>query len=839
VAAAANRKVLRRAVALLASACLLAVAGNAGAEEAPGVVDVTEATAVTDAVTVTVGQIVGTTEGVAIGDGTGTTRGALVGVGEPVSIGDGTGTVTGERVAVGEGVGIGDGTNVRKGQTVDLDEGVVIGDGTEAEGLNVVPTVQLTAFTGVEGAAAGASGSFTDPDPQQWTATVDYGDGSGQQPLPLAADKTFQLSHVYDDNGSYLVTVVVKDNAGGSGTGTAAVTIANQAPTATLANAGPVDEGSPATITFANQADVSAADTAAGFTYRYACDGQSLGAPTGDATVDCTFDDDGTHTVLARILDKDGGHSDYTTDVVIRNVAPTAELANDGPVAEAAPSTISFAGQHDPSSADTAAGFRYRYACDGVTLGPPSSNASATCSFDDGPSQHTVLARIADDDGGFTDYTTVVRVENAAPAGVLANSGPAAEGSPVTVSWSGQTDPSNADTSAGFKYRYACDGVTLGAATTDASMTCTFDDGPSTHTVLSQIVDKDGGFADRTTVVTVQNVAPTARLVTPTNATDEGLTFALALVDPTDPSEADVAAGLTLEYDCGLGAGYQPGATCTARENPSQAVKARVTDKDGGSTEYTATVSVRNVAPSVTITAPPSGAVYQVGEPIWFTGTFTDPGVLDTHTATWSFDGVDQAGSVTEAGGSGTTGLLTSFSAPGVYSVRLTVADDDGSATTASTVDGLDAFVVVYDPSAGFVIGSGWINSPAGAYPADPTATGKATFGFVSKYAKGATVPTGNTEFKFKAVNLDFSSTSYQWLVVAGSKAQFKGSGAVNGTGGYGFMLTGVDGTPDRLRMKVWNASGQIVYDNVLGAADDADEQSIQALGSGSIVIQR
>ena len=81
----------------------------------------------------------------------------------------------------------------------------------------------------------------------------------------------------------------------------------------------------------------------------------------------------------------------------------------------------------------------------------------------------------------------------------------------------------------------------------------------------------------------------------------------------------------------------------------------------------------------MSIAAPPSGAVYQVGEPIWFTGTFTDPGVLDTHTATWSFDGVDQAGSVTESGGSGTTGLLTSFSAPGVYSVRLTVADDDGS----------------------------------------------------------------------------------------------------------------------------------------------------------------
>lgn len=56
---------------------------------------------------------------------------------------------------------------------------------------------------------------------------------------------------------------------------------------------------------------------------------------------------------------------------------------------------------------------------------------------------------------------------------------------------------------------------------------------------------------------------------------------------------------------------------------------------------------------------------------------------------------------------------------------------------------------MVYDPAAGFVTGGGWINSPAGAYSANTDLTGKATFGFVSKYQNGATVPTGNTEFQF------------------------------------------------------------------------------------------
>ena len=45
---------------------------------------------------------------------------------------------------------------------------------------------------------------------------------------------------------------------------------------------------------------------------------------------------------------------------------------------------------------------------------------------------------------------------------------------------------------------------------------------------------------------------------------------------------------------------------------------------------------------------------------------------------------------------------------------------------------------VVYDPSGGFVTGGGWINSPASAYVAAPDLAAKASFGFVSKYEKGA-----------------------------------------------------------------------------------------------------
>jgi hypothetical protein len=115
--------------------------------------------------------------------------------------------------------------------------------------------------------------------------------------------------------------------------------------------------------------------------------------------------------------------------------------------------------------------------------------------------------------------------------------------------------------------------------------------------------------------------------------------------------------------------------------------------------------------------------------------------------------------------------------AAGVYT--LLVGATDGADDYAES----EVLFVVYDPEGGFVTGGAWIDSPEGAYKPDTSLTGKANFGFVSKYKRGSTVPTGNTEFVFKAGDLNFHSSSYEWLVVnqAGTNAQFKGSGTING----------------------------------------------------------
>jgi len=178
----------------------------------------------------------------------------------------------------------------------------------------------------------------------------------------------------------------------------------------------------------------------------------------------------------------------------------------------------------------------------------------------------------------------------------------------------------------------------------------------------------------------------------------------------------------------------------------------------------------------------------------------------------------------------------------GVYNVCVRTTDNAGN-----TSDPTCQFLPVYDPSASFVTGGGKIDSPYGAYKPNPSLIGRASFGFVSKYQNGSTIPSGNTEFEFQTAGLNFHSTSYDWLVVAGAKAQFKGSGTINGSGDYEFRLTATDGDinggggVDQFRIKIWNRSageaGGVVYDNMAGASDDLG--SAAAITNGSIVIHK
>ena len=75
--------------------------------------------------------------------------------------------------------------------------------------------------------------------------------------------------------------------------------------------------------------------------------------------------------------------------------------------------------------------------------------------------------------------------------------------------------------------------------------------------------------------------------------------------------------------------------------------------------------------------------IVTAGDLVSFSGTFSDPGWLDTHTAEWNFgEGTIEAGSVSEENeypdSTGTVSGNFSYFDAGEYTVTLNITDDDG-----------------------------------------------------------------------------------------------------------------------------------------------------------------
>lgn len=95
---------------------------------------------------------------------------------------------------------------------------------TTATISNVAPVIApFSGATLIRGETWAVDGSFTDPGADLWTATVDYGDGSGQASLALAGQQ-FSLTHRYTTAGTFNVGVRVLDD----------VTMAQQSATVTV-----------------------------------------------------------------------------------------------------------------------------------------------------------------------------------------------------------------------------------------------------------------------------------------------------------------------------------------------------------------------------------------------------------------------------------------------------------------------------------------------------------------------------------------------------------------------------------------------------------------------------
>lgn len=457
----------------------------------------------------------------------------------------------------------------------------------------------------------------------------------------------------------------------------------------------------------------------------------------------------------------------------------------------------------------------------------------------DGPGTRTVGILVTDEASRTATTTSSINVLNVAPTvEILDVPTSSSEGTAINLN-SSVTDPGVKDT---FTYAWTIkkNGRSFASGTSE-KISFTPDDNGA-YDVSLNVTDDDGGVGTASQTITVDNLAPVLSNVTATPGTvDEGGDVTLS-GDISDPGSADT---FTLTIDWGDGSLAETASLASgtktfslthtyADDNPTgtpsdaYSIGVSLADDDGGEGTGSASIVVNNLAPSLSISTPVDGALYAVNASVSLSGIFSDKGTEDTFSCSVNWgDGATTAGTLTSGG----CAASHAYSAAGVYTIQMTLTDDDTGSDTKPVM------VVVYDPSAGFVTGGGWITSPTGAYKPDESLSGKATFGFVSRYQKGATVPTGNTAFEFQTGGFEFYSTAYEWLVVnqAGTNAQFKGTGMVNGTldpngNAYKFMLWASDGSPDTFRIQIWweDAAGEhYVYDNGLD----------QTLGGGNIVV--
>ncbi|HEX6085767.1 MAG TPA: DNA/RNA non-specific endonuclease [Thermoanaerobaculia bacterium] len=242
----------------------------------------------------------------------------------------------------------------------------------------------------------------------------------------------------------------------------------------------------------------------------------------------------------------------------------------------------------------------------------------------------------------------------------------------------------------------------------------------------------------------------------------------------------------------------------TPDDNGTYVVTAVVSDGSSTATD-SQTVTVSNVAPVIAGVAGPNASL-SLGTAATIAVSFSDAGAADTHSATFTWgDGTTSAASCA----AGVCSATRTYTAAGIYTVDVLLADDDG-ATAASSFRSM----IVTDAGAGSVTGGGWIDTQAG----------KGTLVVSAKYLKHGLEGT----VKFDVAGSSFTATTYEWLVVSGSTATVKGTGKVDGVAGYTFLVTVNDANPDTFGLRIWNPlTNAVVFDTT----------TPQPLAGGSITI--
>ncbi len=758
------------------------------------------------------------------------------------------------------------------------DDDLGIDERTTTVVVNSAPEVSAGGpYAGLEGASLSLGGTASDADGDALTISWAFAvtGGPGVVCTPIGAG-TLTPTLTCNDDATVIATLTVSDGVNPSVTSSATVSVGNTQPVST----GAVGSDSTAPPGSTVSVGMAFSDDGTNDTHSATIDwgdgtveAGTIGGTSSSGTVSGShvYTTSGSYTITVTLVDDDGAPVTATTAILINGV-PVVGAGGPYSGVEGAPVTLNGTAADPDADALLVSWSSVIVTADAGTACTLSDATTLTPSLlCDDDARVDVTLTVADGVNPTVVSTVRATIANANPAVASPNvtPNPVPLGTPISLSAT-FTDPGvndnhtativwgDATSSAGSVTEVPGSGFITGGHTYAA---------PGTYLVKVTANDKDGG-TNTATIPVVVNAPPEIDAAGPYSG-QEGVPLALA-------GTATDADGDPLALTWSFATSTDPGGTCsmtgTATLVPSvtctddATITATLTADDGVNPPLvdTATITIANQTPGIGLVTVPVAPV-PVGTSVSVLTTFVDAGSNDSHTATVSWgDASATAGVVTEAAGNGSVTASHAYSAPGTYTVSVNVVDDDTGSVTGTAA----ASVVVFDGGNGFVTGGGWINSPSGAHTpnnsADPNLGGRGEFGFVIRKRATDPAPTGNTEFQLRlrrlgdsrdrgtgddrrddgwsrTANFNFHSTAYTALAVTGStKAVYRGTGRVDGTSGYEFLVSVIDGrstsSADRFRIKVWKTStGEVLYDNQHGALEDASATS--ALSGGSIVI--
>jgi uncharacterized delta-60 repeat protein len=340
------------------------------------------------------------------------------------------------------------------------------------------------------------------------------------------------------------------------------------------------------------------------------------------------------------------------------------------------------------------------------------------------------------------------------------------------------------------------------------------------HAVL---IDFSNDSSSRASGVAVQ---PDGKVVLTAEygATPESLPFAFALARVNTDGTNDVAFGIggsVLTTFAGLTGdrALNSGSQSVMLQPDGQIVLAGWAGSDLALARYLGSGGVPVPNPQPPVVGPittPAPVLFNTTAMVRAAFSYNIP--TDQHTAVWNWgDGLTSTGTVVEANGTGTVTGSHVYASPGIYQVTVTVTDQRHASGSATAIPG----IVVYDPSAGGITGSGVLSGPLFALAVAMAPAGRIRFQLAAKYAGNRAIPLGKAVFRFDSAHRVFQSAALDWLVIKGRTAWYQGSGTIQGTGSYCFLVAARSGGSGagKIRIRIWDkTSGTVLYDSQPGA---------------------